>query len=94
MGQLYAVRFKLDDGEHLAGLGLTRRNDKLAGQKLSRMFKKVEVLSMRPVTSEEFDALSKQIKSANASRIPLNELTGGNPSLVLHDPDIVNAQDE
>lgn len=91
MGQLYAVKFQLADGVHLGGMGLSRRDHRLALHKAhNRHFRKVKVLEVKPVTRMEFEQMANEIRNAYPARIPLSEITGPDETIrVIDDPDLV-----
>lgn len=93
MSQLYAVRFKLADGEHIGKITLTKRNDALANARLQTHFGKVEVVGMIPTTNDRYLEMVKENKTKYPGRPSLAELTGGFPIRVLGDPDIVKDEE-
>lgn len=89
MAQLYAVRFKLSDGEHIAKLVLSKRDDQLARFKAGRIFKRVQILSIQATDHEAYQKMVQEVIARNPGRVPIDELTGGQPNRVLHDPTLV-----
>lgn len=49
-----------------------------------------EIISMRRVDSEAaYKAIEEEVKKENASLPTVEELTGGDPNQILHNPDLV-----
>jgi hypothetical protein len=90
-GQLYLVRFTAseDDGERIARLMMSQRNDELARVKAARMCKDMKNISVQATDEDGYQAAKAALKAKYPSRLSLNELTGGVPNRVLHNPDLV-----
>lgn len=94
MAALYAVKFTLSDGDHIAKLVLPNRDDSLARFKADRIFKNVLPVELQYTDRQGYAQMVDAVKNKYPARVPIAERTGGIPNRVLHNPDLVNDESD
>lgn len=93
--QMYAVTFTAADGDHLASLTLTKCDDQSAMRHANHIFGKFTLKLVLPVSGpDEIQKMKVDLMRANPARVPIDELTAGEPNRVIHDPSLLEPDDE
>lgn len=91
--QMYAVTFTGADGDHLFGMTYTKKSQSAAERHAKHFAKENPIKSVIPISGpEELEAMKKSLLAANPARIPIDELTDGQPNRVFHDPSLLEPE--